>query len=204
VNQAIVDFLRRPVAEVLGGPDDPSVLEALDTLSGWAIGMARDPATREFLVEKLRSGLDRVGAKTWGDVLGSVPPERISEALVSAARSEAARGIVESAARGLVARALDRPIGRPSRWLPENGPQRLEVALGEPVWQWLQTQVPTVVEKIDVARRVEEKVLHFPTPKMEEIVRRVTDRELKLIVRLGYVLGALIGIGLVLFDRLLA
>ena len=43
---------------------------------------------------------------------------------------------------------------------------------------------------------VEEKVLHFPTQRMEEIVRRVTDRELRLIVRLGYVLGA--GIGLIL------
>ena len=55
-----------------------------------------------------------------------------------------------------------------------------------------------------MARRVEEKVLHFPTPRMEEIVRKVTDRELKLIVRLGYVLGAVIGSLLVVFDLLAA
>ncbi len=30
--------------------------------------------------------------------------------------------------------------------------------------------------------------------RMEEIVRKVTDKELKLIVRLGYVLGAFIGV----------
>ena len=55
---------------------------------------------------------------------------------------------------------------------------------------------------IDVARRVEDKVLHFPTQRMEEIVRRVTDRELRLIVRLGYLLGAIIGVGLVVVDSL--
>jgi uncharacterized membrane protein YheB (UPF0754 family) len=38
---------------------------------------------------------------------------------------------------------------------------------------------------------------------MEELVRRVTDRELKLIVRLGYLLGAVIGTALVAVDALL-
>jgi uncharacterized membrane protein YheB (UPF0754 family) len=76
--------------------------------------------------------------------------------------------------------------------------------LAEPLWEWLQTQVPTVVERIDVARRVEEKVRHFPMARMEEIVRRVTDRELRLIVRLGYVLGAVIGVALVAVERLLS
>jgi len=37
---------------------------------------------------------------------------------------------------------------------------------------------------------------------MEEIVRKVTHRELKLIVRLGYVLGAVIGSVLVVFTSL--
>ena len=202
VNEAIVDFLRRPVAKVLGDPDDPSVMEARRTLVGWVVGMARDPATREFIVEKLHVGLERAGASTWGQVLERVPRERITEALVSAARTEGARKAVDAGARRVVARVLDRPIGRPARWLPDEGPRRIEAALGDPIWDWLQTQVPAVVERIDVARRVEEKVLDFPTPRMEEIVRRVTDRELKLIVRLGYLLGAMIGSTLVIFDAL--
>jgi uncharacterized membrane protein YheB (UPF0754 family) len=44
---------------------------------------------------------------------------------------------------------------------------------------------------------VEQKVLHYPTRAMEELVRRVTDRELKMIVKLGYLLGAVIGTTLV-------
>jgi uncharacterized membrane protein YheB (UPF0754 family) len=193
VNAAIVDFLRRPVAGVLGESSDPNVVDAKRTLAGWVVGMARDGATREFLVEKLHRGLERAGAKTWGELLERVPRERIAEALVAAARSESARQALKSGARRLATRILERPIGTPARWLPSDGPRRIEAALADPIWEWLQTQVPTVVERIDVARRVEEKVLRFPTPKMEEIVRRVTDRELRLIVRLGYLLGAMIG-----------
>lgn len=203
VNQAIVDFLRRPVNEVLGEADDPNLVEARETLIGWVVVMARDPATREFVVEKLHTGLEKAGARTWGEVLERVPMEKITEFLVTAARTDTARKAVETAAERLVLRTLERPIGTPARWFPPDGPARLEAALGDPIWEWLQTQVPDVVERIDVARRVEDKVLHFPTARMEDIVRRVTDRELRLIVRLGYVLGAVIGVGLVAVDALL-
>ena len=80
---------------------------------------------------------------------------------------------------------------------------RIEAALGDPIWAWLETQVPTVVAQIDVSGRVEEKVLSFPVSRMEEIVKNVTHRELKLIVRLGYVLGAVIGVVLFLLEPFL-
>ena len=129
-----------------------------------------------------------------------VPPETLSRWLVSAARSETAANLYGSSAERLVDTLLDRPIGRPANWLPPEAPRRIEEAIGDPLWQWLQTQVPDVVHRINVAGRVEEKVLNYPTPKMEELVKRVTDRELKLIVRLGYVLGAIIGSVLVAMD----
>lgn len=200
VNQAIIDFLRRPVNDVLGDADDPTMMEARETLTGWVVGMARDPATREFLVEKLHEGLEKASARTWGDVLERVPTEKIADFLVVAARTDIARRSVETGAQRMVNRMLERPVGIPARWFPEDGPERIEAAMGDPIWDWLQTQVPAVVERIDVARRVEEKVLHFPTARMEEIVRKVTDRELRLIVRLGYLLGAIIGLMMVAVD----
>ena len=203
VNQAIVDFLRRPVNEVLGEPDGPNVLEVRATLAEYVAEMARDPATRKFLAEKLHSGLEKAGDRTWGDVLDRIPISKIAEVMVTAARTDTTRQAVNAGAQRLVSQAMERPIGTPARWFPENGPQRLEAALSDPIWDWVQTQVPEIVERIDVARRVEEKVLHFPTARMEEIVREITDRELKLIVRLGYVLGAIIGLGLVAVEAVL-
>lgn len=204
INDAVVDFLRRPVVAVVGKADDTSILEARATLADWIVEMARDPQNRAFLLEKLNDALDRAGAKTWGEVFERIPPEQVTRWFVAGARSEPVDTLLREVATRLVATLMDRPIGTPSNWLPEGAPRRAEEALGDPLWEWLQTQVPTVVQQIDVADRVEQKVLDFPMPKLEDMVRKVTDRELRLIVRLGYVLGAFIGILLVTMNALLS
>ena len=202
INDAVVDFLRRPVHSVLGEADSESVVAARETLANWMVSTARDPATRGFLVEKLEAALHEAGARSWGEVLERLPPPSIARGLVSLARSDAASLLVDRSIRQFGDAILDRPIGVPARWLPEGGADRLKEGLATPVWEWLQAQVPAVVRQIDVARRVEEKVRAFPAARMEQLVRKVTERELKLIVRLGYVLGGVIGTLLVLLTRL--
>jgi hypothetical protein len=201
INDAIVDFLRRPVTAVLGGEEDESVVDARRTVGTWIVGVAQDPSSRGFLVEKLQVALDGVGARTWGEVFEKLPPERLAEWLVSGARSEAANTLFRELATRLSSSLPDRPIGTPANWLPEGSVRKLEEAMGDPVWEWLQTQVPSVIEQIDIAGRVEQKVLEFPPAKMEELVRKVTHKELRVIVRLGYLLGGGIGIVLVILDR---
>ena len=203
INDAIVDFLRRPVTSVLGDEEDQSVVDARRTVTTWILDIAQDPASREFLVEKLQVALEGVGARTWGEVLAKLPPDRVAEWLVGAARSEAAETLFREVATRLASSLPDRPIGTPANWLPEGSARKLEEAMGDPVWEWLQTQVPAVIEKIDIAGRVEQKVLDFPPAKMEELVRKVTHKELRIIVRLGYLLGAFIGAALVFLNLVL-
>lgn len=193
INDAIVDLLRKPVTAVLGEADDPTVVETRGTLVRWVIDLAQDPSTRSFLIEKLNQGLDRASQHTWGDVFEKVPPAQLSDWLISAARSSVAAQVYKDGARRLATAAFDRPIGRPARLLPEGAPLSIQRALGDPIWVWLQGQIPSVVQRVDVARRVEEKVMEFPMDKMEDLVRKVTDRELRTIIRLGYALGAFIG-----------
>ena len=56
----------------------------------------------------------------------------------------------------------------------------------------------TVLPKLgpihDIAARVEQKINEFPMRQVEELIRGVTERELQLIVKLGYVLGGMIGL----------
>ncbi|MEX2527755.1 MAG: DUF445 family protein [Gemmatimonadota bacterium] len=203
VNQAIVDFMGRPVSSVLGPSDDISVVEAQETVSRWVVALLREPGTRAFLLEKLSSALERTGEKQWGELLSGIPPEQAAQWLVQIARSAEARRAYGEGIHRLADMAMERPLGRPSRWLPSGSRERLREALEEPIWTWIQGQVPELARRLDVARRVEEKVKHFPVEKMEELVRRVTERELRLIVRLGYVLGASIGLILVGVNRLL-
>ena len=203
INDAIVDFLRRPVASVLGGEEDESVVDARETVTGWIVGVAQDPNSRGFLVEKLGVALDGVGARTWGEVFEKLPPEHLAEWLVSGARSEAAETLCREVATRLSSILPDRPIGTPANWLPEGSVRKLEEAMSDPVWEWLQTQVPAVIKQIDIASRVERKVLEFPPARMEELVRKVTHKELRIIVRLGYLLGGFIGIALVILDQVI-
>ncbi|MBI4543930.1 MAG: DUF445 family protein [Gemmatimonadetes bacterium] len=204
VNDAIVDFLRRPVAAVLGEPGEPPVADAKATVAGWALAIARDAQTRAFLVEKLQVTLHTIEDRTWADLFRHLPPGRVAEAAVLAARSERARALYREAAGRLAAAALERRIGRPADHLPANAVPRLQAALAEPLWQWLQEQVPSIAQRVDIAGRIEQKILDYPMEKVEELIRGLTERELRLIVRLGYVLGGLIGAGLVTLSALLS
>jgi uncharacterized membrane protein YheB (UPF0754 family) len=193
VNGAIVDFLAKPVVSVLGSPQDESVISAKETVVRWFVDLARDPQTRGFAVEKLQGLLESAHGRTWGEVLRHVPTERAAEAVVTAARSDRAAELYRDAAVKGVDWILERPIGRIADKLGEDSAARAERALSEPLWRWIQEQVPSIAQRIDIAQRVEQKIKEFPTAQVEAIVRGVTERELKLIVKLGYVLGGLIG-----------
>lgn len=203
VNDAIVDFLRRPVADVLGRPGDPSVEQVKATVGGWILGVARDPGTGDFLVDKLRSTLGAAEDRTWGDLLGRLSSDSVADALVAAARSPEARDVAEEIAERGVELVLARRIGRPADLLGEDAAERIRSAIEEPLWGWLQEQVPSVAQRVDVAGRVEQKILEYPMEKVEELVRGVTQRELQLIIYLGYVLGAIIGVSLVAIQTLM-
>ena len=194
VNSAIVDFLEKSVVSVIGEADSPAVVDAKQTVTAWALTLARDPQTRSFLVERLRTMLVRAEERTWGDIFTHVPPDRIATAVVSAARSERAAELYRDLAAQGIEWLLHRPLGRLADHVSANAPDRAQRALAPALWQWLQEQVPKIAQRIDIAQKVELKILEFPTAQVEQLIRGVTERELKLIVRLGYLLGACIGL----------
>jgi uncharacterized membrane protein YheB (UPF0754 family) len=102
-----------------------------------------------------------------------------------------------------IVEALERPIGRPARWLPPDTAERLARALSPAIWSWIEQQIPALVERFRIQEMVERKVLAFSQERVEELIRGVIDRELKLIIRTGYVLGGLIAIVLFGITRLI-
>ncbi|HSJ08262.1 MAG TPA: DUF445 family protein, partial [Longimicrobiales bacterium] len=147
-----------------------------------------------FGLEKLQSLMERVHGRTWGDLLRHVPADKIAEAVVTAARSERAAELYRDAAVKGVDWMLERPIGRMADKFGDDAAPRAQAALAGPLWSWVQEQVPAVAQKLDIAARVEQKILEFPTAQVEQLVRGVTERELHMIVRLGWVLGGVIGV----------
>jgi hypothetical protein len=194
INDAVVAFLRVPLAERMRrlAPEKREALER--TLGDWLVRVAREPGTRAALGRLVDRAVGLAEDRTWGDLLRLLPPERAAALAARGLGSDRGRQLVEEAVRSLAAGLLARPLGRPAEWLGDAAVARLRAGMQEVAWQWVQTQVPAVVGQIRVPEMVEEKVSTFSTQRMEEIIRGVTQRELDLIVRLGYVLGAIVGL----------
>lgn len=193
VNEAIVEFLRRPTTRVFGEAGDPQVAHALDAVAEWLLRAARDPGARRFLLEQVEDAVWKAGERSWGEALELVPAERMGGWLATALRSEAGRALYDSVADSLTGGLLNRPVGTLTRFLREDAAVRLADAAADPAWEWVRAQIPEVAARVRVADRVEEKIREYPLRELEALVRSVTERELDLIVRLGYVLGAVIG-----------
>ena len=194
VNDAVVNFLRIPLADRLRrlSPEKRDALEA--TLGDWLVRVARDGTTRDAIGRGVDRVLDAVERRTWGDVLGVVPPERVAAFAAGVLEGERGRRWVEEGVSGVAERLLARPVGRPSAWLGPDVTARLRDGIIDSSWGWVQGEIPRIVQQLNVQEMVEQKVRGFSTQRMEEIVRNVTQKELDLIVRLGYVLGAIVGL----------
>ena len=194
VNDAVVSFLRIPLAERLRGltPEKRAALE--ETLGDWLVRVARDPATRAAIARAVDRLLESVEHRTWGEVIAMIPRDRAAQFAADALAGERGQRMIEDGVGHVADRLLARPIGRPADWLGPEASDRFRRALAESSWAWVQGEIPRIVQQLRVEEMVEQKVLGFSTERIEEIVRNVTQKELDLIVTLGYVLGALVGV----------
>ena len=85
---------------------------------------------------------------------------------------------------------------------PEAG-RKLAHSTAPHIWEWIQAQLPTLVQRMDVQAMVERKVMAFSVDRVEEILRSVINNELRLIIITGYVLGGVIGLGTFFLSRLI-
>ncbi len=150
--------------------------------------------TQQFVERAVGDALVRAEGRTWGEVLAPLQDQVVAGWIIDAARSTRARELGTETAATAGRALLDRPIGQLSRLLPPDASVTLAHRAAPVLWAWLMQQLPEWVATLDVHGTVERKVLGFSTQRMEELVRNVTQKELNLIVYLGYVLGAVIGV----------
>lgn len=177
INRGIHSVLERPMSERIQGLGTERLQHLEDTVSGWVLGALRSDTLRGSLLHGAQGALR----------------ERAPELLHKALATDTGRAAVVSAVASSGKALLDKPIGRPSAWLGPETTARLRASAHERAWLWVEHQVPQVVARLSIQEMVEDKVLGFSTERMEEIVRKVTQKELDLIVKLGYLLGAIVG-----------
>lgn len=194
VSDAVQSALRVPLGERLTrlGPERRTALA--DSLSELLLHTLRSDATREVLSQALDRFLEEADRRTWGDLLRALPAPQVARILGESLASPDGRRWIAETVLQLAHALLGRPLGRPSNWLGPTTTEALSIGASDAVWRWVHEQIPTVVERLSVQEMVEQKVLGFSTQRMEEIVRNVTQKELDLIVILGYWLGGIVGL----------
>jgi uncharacterized membrane protein YheB (UPF0754 family) len=195
VRDGVEALLRRPLKDIVGAPDAARVSSLSESLSKGALSLLRADSTQTFVADKIESALETVADRRLDDLLSGVSDETLAGWLLEAMRGDSTQQFVRDTATRVVQQALDTPIGRPSRWLPEHANERIAATLSPAIWDWIVASLPALVQKIDVPALIERKVNEFSTERVEEIVRGVTQRELNLIIKFGFVLGAFIGVG---------
>jgi len=193
INDAVVNFLQRPLAEHCERLGVERIEGLKGTATGYITAALRDPATRMHAIERLDHALQTAERRTWGELLRHLPPDRAAGWIADLARTPQLHAWVADGTATALRSLLDRPIGRPADWLPAGQVDRITSELSPALWGWIQQQIPEVVSRVDVQSMVEEKVLSFSLKRIEEIVRATSQRELDVIIRLGYVLGAIVG-----------
>ena len=194
---AVVGELERLIAEA--GPDAAAAYERYvaseafeEQVRSFVARSRKDVPPDETGTEITTERRPGLAGKAAGMAAGLIDDVIVRWAL-RAARSERARSMAVEAVRGAGVALLDRPLGRLGRWLPDDAPRRLVATAAPAVWDQIIERLPALLETVDIPAMVERKVLGFSTQRVEDLVRGVTQRELNLIVQLGYVLGGAIG-----------
>ncbi len=193
VRDAVVSFLRVPAAERLRALGGTRTNGAVGSLGDWLVTIARDDTTRRVLAGAADRAVESLERWTWGDVLDALPAERVAELVAGGLSGTQGRRWAEGLVRAVADRALAQPIGRPADWLGCDTTAQLRRAVIEAAWSWVQTQIPRVVQQIQVEQIIEQKVNDLPIERVERLIRDVSQRELDLIIKVGYVLGGVFG-----------
>lgn len=176
---------------------------ARSRLGDMVLRIAGEDRTRAWVQRTVHDALGKAESRTWAELLAPVSDDEIVKWVLDAVRSPRAAQLAVGAAGGAARAILEKPIGRIGRWLPADAAGRMAAVASPALWDWFVAQVPGFLETLDVESMVERKVLGFSTQRVEEIVRNVTQRELDVIVYLGYLLGAIIGLTTFAAGRIL-
>jgi len=200
VNAGVEDLLDRPVRDLLGEITPERSERLRNALVERVLYLFRHPTTEEVVLTRLHHLVSAAADLKVGDLVDVLGAERSTQLTDQAAdwvvetlRGPRALSFLRAALQNRTTWMLGVPVGRPADYLPPDVVRRAENLLFDPLWSFLQRRVPAAVAGLPVALMVENKLRSYPIAKVEEIIWRVSRKELVLIIYLGGFLGALIG-----------
>ncbi|MGH7689892.1 MAG: DUF445 family protein, partial [Gemmatimonadaceae bacterium] len=173
VHDAITAYLAKPLGDIVGLPESERARGVIESVTNGLVRVLRADETHHLLLEKIDGALARAEQRTWGDLLAPVDDDTLTTWIVGAARSPRSHELIEDAAGAAIQRLLDRPIGRPGRWLPPDSSTRLGHAFAPAIWDLVESQLPALIQRLGVQAMVERQVRAFSIERLEDLNRGV-------------------------------
>lgn len=206
--QPLVDKVPPAVVTALGAAMTDYLPVAMEKLGGF-LGQ---PATRERMRGALHSLFDKfvddlrfhervlaklmVSENKMERALDAIETEGV-EQLVVLLDDPVIRAEISTTIHDAVLEYLQKPIREILSGVTDASdpaaPDRISSAMAPLIWTWIHDQLPGLVQRLDIQTMVEKKVMAFSIQRVEELLRSVIQNELRMIVVLGYVFGAIVG-----------
>ncbi len=203
LRERLEGLLDKPLSRFLEKAPYEKVAGARRYLSERSVTAVQSRRTTELLLGFADQGVQRVKDRSFRSLLDENLPTNSAERLKTnlgdrllrlARSAEAAAAIDAIIKEKLESWVFQQPLGRLAARLPADVLEELEEGLYRQVGEVLQKEVPPLIETLNVARMVEDKVNQLDILQVEGLLMGVMQEQFKYINLFGAVLGFLIGL----------
>jgi uncharacterized membrane protein YheB (UPF0754 family) len=203
LRERLESFLDKPLRGFLEKAPYEKVAAARRYLGTRSVSAVQSRRTTELLLGLAEQGLQRVKDRSFRSLLNENLPDNGTETLQTAlgdqilklARSAETTATIDAFLQDKIDELVYRhPLGRLAERLPADALDELEEGLYRQVGEVLQKEVPPLIETLNIARMVEDKVNRLDILQVEGLLMGVMKEQFKYINLFGAILGFLIGL----------
>ncbi len=198
----VVNFLNKPLAEILADVDSQKIDEISQKIGRQATRTLQDPQIHKSISNLLGEALESLADKQIQDVITDLVGKNgiqsgkhwTSEEITKLIRSPQVKRIVDRIISDLLAKNLSRPVGS----LAHLFPKAVQNGLGEYLLQQtnilLKDEVPGLINSLNIEQLVTKKVDSLDLIRLENLLLSIMQEQFKYINLFGGFLGFIIGL----------
>jgi len=203
LRERLESLLEKPLSSFLEKAPYEKIAGARRFLNERSVAAVQSRRTTELLLGFAEQGLQRVKDRSFRSLLNENLPEKgieklqteLGDQVLKLARSTEATEAIDKVLKDKLDELMYRhPLGRLAERLPADALEELEESLYQQVGEVLQKEVPPLIETLNIARMVEDKVNQLDILQVEGLLMGVMKEQFKYINLFGAILGFLIGL----------
>ncbi len=204
LRERAIKYMQTPICNIIPKGQQGKVNSFCNTLSKQILAMLQEEATISALSAMVRDNVEmhiQGGALKVREVLVELAGPKsintcrswINDEVLQFLRSEETKKTIDAMVESMVHSLLSRRVGRLANILPESVRAGLYRSIQTMASSMLATEIPGVVDSLNLRHIVAEKVDSLDLLKLEELLLSIMEEQFKYINLFGALLGFLIG-----------